>query len=325
MRQHHVDRAERLLRKLKSELGAVLSDALDDDKVVEVMRNPDGSCWIERLGEPITPCGEMDDLQALALIRTVASYMERTVTDDQPIIEATLPIGGERFHGVIPPVTDSPAFSIRKRASLVFTLDDYVASGILSADRAGVLRLAVEQRKNILVVGGTGSGKTTFVNALIAHMVRATPGHRVLVIEDTAEIQCHAPNHVIKRTTINVDMKALLRSSLRMRPDRIVVGEVRGGEAEALVKAWNTGHSGGAATIHANSAIAGIYKLEEYVEEVVSGNKRPAIAEAVDLVVYIEKTATGRKVREIYRVDGLENGNFKLSLSEDEAHEIRAL
>jgi type IV secretion system protein VirB11 len=166
------------------------------------------------------------------------------------------------------------------------------------------LEIAIRDRKNILVAGGTGSGKTTLANALIAEIVQAHPEHRLVIIEDTAEIQCSAENAVLLHATDNVDMLRLLKATMRLRPDRILVGEVRGPEALALLKAWNTGHPGGVATVHANSAAAGLIRMEQLIAEATPTPIPVLIGEAVDLVVSIVKTPIGRKVHEILQVLG---------------------
>src|SRR5262249_30355730 len=155
-------------------------------------------------------------------------------------------------------------------ATRIFTLADYADAGTITSRQRDLIREAALNRKNILVVGGTGSGKTTLVNAIIHLISQEMPGERLLILEDTAEIQCSAPNHVFKRTTDVIDLRRLLRSTMRYRPDRIFVGEVRGGECLDLLKAWNTGHPGGVATVHANGARGGLTRLENLVAEVTT-------------------------------------------------------
>ena len=175
---------------------------------------------------------------------------------------------------------------------------------------------AIKDRKNILVVGGTGSGKTTFTNAIIDMIVRVNPEHRIVIIEDTAEIQCSAKNNVILRATEKTDMLVLLKATMRLRPDRILVGEVRGREALDLLKAWNTGHPGGCATVHANSATAGLIRIEQLIAEGTTADMRDLIAEAVNIVVFIEKTAEGRKIKEVIKVEGFdrEKQTYKIDI-----------
>lgn len=287
-------------RKILRELGATVVAALEDDSVIEIMLNSDGRLWVDRLGEGMSCVGEMSAPNAMALLGTIADGLETIVTKNSPILEGELPVDGSRFEGLIPPVVARPTFTIRKKALMVFTLDDYVSRGIMDDAQRAVIREAVVNKKNILVVGGTGSGKTTLTNAIIAEMVALTPHDRLVIMEDTAEIQCTAENAVILRTSIDINMQALLKATMRLRPDRIIVGEVRGAEALALLKAWNTGHPGGIATLHANSADGGLVRLEQLIAEAgVHADMKALIDEAVDLVIFIEKQGVKRVISEI--------------------------
>jgi type IV secretion system protein VirB11 len=293
--------------KLGRDLGAVLSTALEDPRTIEVLLNPDGRLWQERLGEPMHCIGHMDASRAEAIIKTVASHLGKQVTREAPLLEGELPDGGGRFAGQLPPVVAAPAFAIRKPAIKLLTLDDYVEQGALSASHCGVLKAAVKARRNVLVIGGTGSGKTTFVNALIAHMVEAEPNERLVILEDTREIRCSAQNAVQYHSAPAVSMTELLRATLRMRPDRILVGEVRGPEALDLLMAWNTGHEGGASTVHANSARAGLVRLQMLcsMHRDAPAAIEPLIAEAVDVLVHITRSPSGeRRVDEVLEVLG---------------------
>jgi type IV secretion system protein TrbB len=303
------EQAKRLREKIERELGETIVGALSDPKVVEVMLNADGTLWIDVLGDGMRDTGiAMSAMQAENLLRTIASALDIVVNADHPILEGILPLDGSRFAGVLPPVSIRPVFSIRKRAGLIFTLDDYVENASCSHEQADIIRRAIAARKNILVVGSTGSGKTTFANALLDEISNVHREQRVVIIEDTAELQCSARNHIALKTSDGVDMTRLLRTTLRMRPDRIVVGEVRGAEALALLKAWNTGHPGGVATIHANNARAGLVRLEQLIAEANVPPQPQLIAEAVDLLVSIVRTPGGRRINEIVRVDGYTPG-----------------
>jgi type IV secretion system protein TrbB len=255
--------------------------------------------------------GTMAAATAESFIATVASTLRGTVTRENPILECELPLNGERFEALIPPVVKAPTFTIRRKASAVFTLADYERQGIMTAGQRMRIERAVAERQNILVVGGTGSGKTTLTNAIIDQMVKASPQHRLVIIEDTAEIQCTAENAVLLRATDTVDMQRLLKATMRLRPDRIIVGEVRGGEALALLKAWNTGHPGGACTVHANHARAGLTRLQQLIAEVSQTPMPALIGEAVDLIVSIVKTETGRRIREVVAVEGFDGANYR--------------
>lgn len=298
---------------LRSAFGPVICAALSDPSVVEIMQNPDGKLWIERAGQGRLTRGTIiTSAQAERIIRLVASLSGRDATRDDPIVSAELPIGGQRFEGILPPVVTAPAFAIRNPAARVFELSDYVTAGTMTGDQANTLASAVRERQNILIVGGTGSGKTTLANALLAEVAKT--GDRVLILEDTRELQCEANDQVALRTQPSVAMRQLVRSTLRLRPDRIVVGEVRGGEALDLLKAWSTGHPGGIATVHANSAGDGLDRLEQLVGEVVANVPRKLIATAVDIIVGIENQNGLRRVTDILGVLGCDGagGTYRL-------------
>ena len=297
---------------LRTAFGSVICDALVDPAIVEIMQNPDGSLWLERSGEGRKCAGEViAPDQAERIVRLVASLSGFDATREQPIVSAELPIGGQRFEGLLPPVVKTPSFAIRNHAASIFTLDDYVDAGSISPSNASALKQAIEMRKNILIVGGTGSGKTTLANACLEVVARS--GDRVLILEDTRELRCAARDCVALRTQPFVRMGDLVRSTLRLRPDRIIVGEVRGGEALDLLKAWSTGHPGGIATVHANSAADGLDRLEQLVGEVVANVPRKLISTAVDVVVGIENRKGVRRVKDILRVlSNDQNGGYRL-------------
>jgi len=301
----------RLIRSLEAVLGLPICAALADDTVVEIMRNPDGRLFVERLGRGIEPMGEMPAGSAELIIGSVAHALGRELHDGQPIISGELPLGRHRFEGLLPPVVAGPTFSIRRHASRLIGLDEYFEEGIISPGHLEAIGRAIAARRNIVVAGGTGSGKTTLVNAIIAEMVKIAPHQRLVVLEDTAEIQCTAQNTVALHTSETIDMAQLLRSTLRLRPDRIIVGEVRDGAALTLLKAWNTGHPGGVTTIHANSALSALRRLEQLTAEVSQQPLREVIADAVDLVISVERTTHGRRVHEVLCVEGLREGQYR--------------
>jgi len=301
----------RVKEKLMREMGPIVSRLLQEPDVVEILLNPDHSLWVERLGQEMEVVGKMPANQAEALMTTVASTLKTVMTAQNPILECELPFDGSRFEALIPPVVSAPTFTIRKKAQKIFTLDDYVESGIMSAAQKETLINAVKERKNILVVGGTGTGKTTLSNAILHAIAEYTPDHRCILIEDTAELQPKNKNVVVMRTSQEVTMLGLLKATMRLRPDRIIVGEVRGGEALSLLKAWNTGHPGGVATVHANNALAGLTRVEQLISEASTTPMASLIAEAVDVVVCIAKHNGSRVIREIISVTGYENGQYQ--------------
>lgn len=302
-------------RMLRTALGGAIADWLADPQVIEIMLNPDGRLWVDRLGEGISATDSlMTPADGERIIRLVAHHVGAEVHRGAPRVSAELPEGGERFEGLLPPVVAAPAFAIRKPAVAVFTLADYVAASIMAGGEADILRRAVTERLNILVAGGTGTGKTTLTNALLAEI--AGSDDRIVLIEDTRELQCAAPNLVALRTKDGVaSLSDLVRSSLRLRPDRIPIGEVRGAEALDLLKAWGTGHPGGVGTIHAGSAIGALRRMEQLIQEAVITVPRALLAETIDLVAVLVRDGTGRRLSELARVDGLDaaTGEYRLT------------
>lgn len=278
---------------------------LDDPKVIEVMLNPDGCLWVDHLGEGRSYTGyKVAPANAERVIYLVASSTGAVCSADAPVLSAEFPGSGNRFQGLLPPVVSAPAFTIRKKALMVFTLENYVESGIMSSEQKNSIVQAVHFKKNILIVGGTGSGKTTLANAVL-HEIAGT-NDRIVIIEDTLELQCTAPDTVFLRSREHVSMNELLKATMRLRPDRIVVGEVRGPEALTLLKAWNTGHPGGCATVHANSARGGLTRLEQLIQEAIPTPQKELIAEAVHLIIYMERFQNGRRIKEVVSVAGLD-------------------
>ena len=304
----------RSLQMLRTAFGPALLAALSDADVVEVMLNPDGRVWVDRLahGLALTP-HKLAPADGERIVRLVAHHVGQEVDENRPRVSAELPETGERFEGLLPPIVRAPSFAIRKPAVSVFTLDDYVAAGVMRADQADGLRSAVAGRRNILVVGGTSSGKTTLVNALLAEM--ADSGDRIILIEDTRELQCAAPNTVALRTRDGaVTLTDLVRSALRLRPDRIPIGEVRGAEALDLVKAWGTGHPGGVGTLHAGSATGALNRLEQLIQEAVLTPPRALIAETIHVIAVLAGRGAARRLVELSTVDGLDvDGRYRLA------------
>ena len=303
---------DRLTTMLATALGDVAGGLLLDDSIIELMLNPDGKLWIDRLGQGRSFTGHtMTPADAERVIFIVASSVGLTCNKDTPILSAELPRSGSRFQGILPPIVQRPTFTIRKKAVKIFTLEDYVCQEILKPTHADIIRHAIASRKNILIAGGTGSGKTTLTNAILNEI--AATQDRVVIIEDTQELQCNADDCVSLRTKEEcASMTDLLRATMRLRPDRIVIGEVRGPEALALLKAWNTGHPGGCATLHADSAERALSRLEQLVFEAGISAANRLIAEAVNLIVFIEKHGVSRQVREILALHGVSGDSYQL-------------
>ena len=303
---------------LRTALGPAIAAWLEDPSVGEVMLNPDGRLWVDRLAGGLEDTGErLAAPDGERIIRLVAHHVGAEVHADSPRISAELPGTGERFEGLLPPVVAGPAFAIRRPAVAVFTLGNYVEAGIMSGAQAEVMRKAVRARANILVAGGTSTGKTTLVNALLAEV--ALTGDRVVLIEDTRELQCAAPNLVALRTKDGAaSLTDLVRSALRLRPDRIPIGEVRGGEALDLIKAWGTGHPGGVGTLHAGSALGALRRLDQLVQEAVVTVPRALIAETIDLIAVLAGRGSARRLSELAEVQGLDaHGDYRLTPAGD--------
>jgi len=327
---------QRLETKLKRELGDTILELLEGDLVEDIVLNPDSGIWAKHMGSGFRRVGQMSGSQAICAMNTIAAMRAMILNYERPVLETELPLDGSRFEGLIPPVVRHPVFAIRRRPKRIFTLKQYEQSGILTdksdplnrlrrrenfADQlvglshAEVIRAAVAARKNILTVGSTGSGKTTLTNAILDAIAVTSPLDRVISIEDTTELQCAVENYVDLRAVGSVTMLDCLRACMRLKPTRIVVGEVRGAEAHTMLKAWNTGHPGGAATVHANDALSGLIRLESLVAEATSAPQQQLIAEAIDLVVFIDEESSltaGRKVREVALVTGYRDGRYQL-------------
>ena len=303
---------------LRTALGPSIAAWLEDPIIVEVMLNPDGRLWVDRLSGGLADTGErLAAADGERIVRLVAHHVGAEVHPASPRVSAELPETGERFEGLLPPVVTAPAFAIRKPAIAVFTLDDYVAAGIMAEVQAETLRKAVRERRNILVAGGTSTGKTTLTNALLAEVAKTTD--RVVLIEDTRELQCSSPNLVALRTKDGVaSLSDLVRSSLRLRPDRIPIGEVRGAEALDLLKAWGTGHPGGIGTIHAGTALGALRRLEQLIQEAVVTVPRALIAETIDVIAVLSGRGVDRRLAELARVEGLKpDGDYLIRLEGD--------
>ena len=304
---------------LRTALGPAIAAFLEDPAIVEVMLNPDGRLWIDRLSTGLADTGErLSAADGERIVRLVAHHVGAEVHAGAPRVSAELPETGERFEGLLPPVVAAPAFAIRKPAVAVFTLDDYAAAGIMTPAQAVLLRRAVAERRNILVAGGTSTGKTTLTNALLAEVAKTAD--RVVLIEDTRELQCQAPNLVALRTKDGVvSLSDLVRSSLRLRPDRIPIGEVRGAEALDLLKAWGTGHPGGIGTIHAGTGIGALRRLEQLIQEAVITVPRALIAETINVVAVLTGRGGQRRLSELVQVTGLgQAGDYAISPAGDQ-------
>ena len=303
---------ERDKQQIKSLMLGPLWDHFCDPKTVELMVNADGTLWVEKLGQSSQAVAKIDEAAVRSIILNVSGFHNQVVSASNAVCEGEFPIDGSRFEGLLPPISSAPCFSLRKKATAIFTLSQYVDSRIMTEVQHNIITQAVVEHKNILVIGGTGSGKTTLINAIIQEMVDKCPQDRVIIIEDTGEIQCAAKNHLQLRANMHTSMTDLLRATLRLRPDRILVGEVRGPEALDLLDAWSTGHPGGCATLHANSALAGLDRLKSLVtrNKAAPDTIEPLIGDTVDLVINIARDHGGRRIKEILKVNGWKGSEY---------------
>ncbi len=289
---------ERLLKNLEHNCGDLILSALNDLEIIEIMLNPDGKLWIERYGKNQEYIGDIPIYQSKLILSLVASALDITVNAQNPVVEGSFPLDGSRFEGTYPPIVLAPSFTIRKKANKIITLSEYLEAGTITKEVIPIIQNAISQRKNIMVVGGTSSGKTTFVNAVINELYNLCPDDRLIILEDTAELQSKSPNTVFLLTSelAKIDMRSLTKICMRYAPKRILVGEVRDGSALELLKLWNTGHPGGIGTFHADGANEALERLEELVEEAGNGEKRRLIGRAVDLIIFMEKTKENQRI-----------------------------
>ena len=298
---------DRTLQGIEFNCGPLIMNALHDPAVIEIMLNPDGAVWIERYGHEQECIGKLGIAQGKLILSLVASALKTQVDALHPVLEGSFPLDGSRFEGVFPPVVGPGAsFSLRKKASRIITLPEYLEQGVIGQEIPKIIRKAILARKNIVVVGGTSSGKTTFVNAVIHELDQLCPHDRLLILEDTAELQSSSKNSVFFLTSdvARIGMRQLTRVCMRYAPRRIIVGEVRDASALELLKLWNTGHPGGIGTFHADSAMEALERLEELVEEAGVGQKQKLIGRAIDLIIFMEKSQDNiRRLSSIIEVE----------------------
>jgi P-type conjugative transfer ATPase TrbB len=304
-----------LKQKLWREYGDVITESLASDEIIEIMLNPDGGLWVQHKTHGLIFCGyEVSAIQATNLVGTIASLQNKIINEEYPILECELPFLGHRFEALIPPIVSSPIFCIRKKAKEIFSLNDYVNQHIISHQQAQLLREAIYLRKNVVVIGGSGTGKTTFANALLREMaMQCGNSQRIIVLEDTRELQSGFSNTVFLQTEHKIDFHHLLRAALRLRPDRICMGECRGVEMLTLLKCWNTSTPGGLTTLHANSASAALNRIQEMAAESGYYPKPQLIVESINIIVSLSFHPTkGRVVNDISEVAGYSSQDFQL-------------
>jgi pilus assembly protein CpaF len=282
-----------------------------DESISEIMGNPDASWWCERDGKMQQESAvSFDASKLLTGLEVIANQLGKKLDEDNPSLHAQLP-DGSRLAAWIPPIVrPSPALAIRKFTSRRFTIDDLIVRGTLTRALADFLGEQIACGKTLLISGGTGTGKTTLLRILADFI----PDHeRIVVIEDTPELHIRKPNTVAAGAQTDtfktqVPFETLLKDALRFRPDRIILGEVRGVEARTLLDSFNTGHSGSLATIHANSAEKALCRFANLVmrghAQTTFSDTEAEIGEAVDFVVHVERQPGRRAIREVLRLNG---------------------
>lgn len=307
----------RLYEKLCHDLGQKIQSMIEDKDIHEIMLNPDGNLWVDSVSQGLVQLGNLTQVQSFSIINDIAGIHNFVVNHSDPKLETQLPffkfMRGERFTAQVPPIVSAPCFTIRKKTETVFSLADYVFTKRMVEGQSNILKTLIQERKNILVCGGPGSGKTTVTNALINEAIQSDERQRFIILEDTPEIVCVAPNTVSMVTSDNVTLRELLRAAMRMRPDRILIGEVRGAETHDMLKAWNTGCPGGICTVHANGAEEAIQRITDLAME--AGLVSPPIGlvlQTVDAIVSVIRVQSEKGfINEILSLEGYQNGKFE--------------
>jgi type IV secretion system protein TrbB len=311
------------LESLRTNFGLLICARLDDPAVTDVMLNDDGTLYEDRAGAGMSMIGRMHSDDAMAVINLVASTAGEIVNRKNPVFEGELPIRGARFIAFVPPIVARPSFSIRLPATKVFSFDDYVAARIMTRKQADVIEDAIWQEQNILVSGGTKSGKTTLLNAVFLALSEIYPRKRVCLIEEIVELQVQQPNVLRLRTGANVDQQDLLRRLMRCRPDIIGFGEVRDKAAVQLMYAANTGHGAIISTTHANTPRSAPQRIEDLSAAALppGDSLRRQVAASLGIIVGMSRIDPAdlkegepeRRVTEIIKVEGVENGAYVFS------------
>lgn len=315
------EQEQKRIHTLANSMGQKILEYMSDSNIAELALNTDCKLWIDTFTDGWIDTGlVVRPSTAKRIILGVAAMAATTIDmDNKPFLEAELKPCSLwpkcRFQAELPDIVDNPSFNIRKHGKNIFSLDDYVRQGTMSQRQKDIIVEAIHRHANIIAAGGTSSGKTTLLNAILREI--SATGDRLVIIEDTPELQCTAPNHVnLKTQKPFIDMNELLRMSLRISPRRIVVGEVRGKEALTMLKAWNTGHDGGCATLHSDSALESLYRLEQMVSEISITPQQRTISQAVDIVIYIKKEGVKRVIKEIIKVNGYDHVNQEYKIEQ---------
>lgn len=307
---HSAEFIDRAMKTFGFSIGSQIQSFLNDPRIIEINLNTDGRLWIDMYEVGRKYSGyDLSSERAKQIIYQTAHLTEKVCNEKTPFLSCELPGDGSRFQGILPPATPYPIFTIRKHASKHMTLQDYVDAGIMTPAQMLRIKEGVVNKENIIASGGTQTGKTTLLNAILNDI--AATNDRLAILQEVPELKCQAEDIFYLNTADNVaTMNDLLHVTLRMTPRRIIVGEVRGDEALDLLEAWNTGHKGGCCSIHANTAFSVLLRLEQLVSRVSKSPQQYTIGEAVDLIVHMELYGAKRRIKEIIEVKGYDHGRY---------------
>lgn len=302
---------ERLLEKLTREIRGPIQTALSDKQVMEIVCNADGGVWQLDNRNAWTKIDQISQAKADSILSTVAALTDNIINHKNPQLQCAFPIDGSRLQGLSPPAVKSPIFDIRKHSKVIFSIEDYVEANIISSLQAEIISQAVIERKNILISGGTCSGKTTLAKTIIelANKLGASD-ERFVIIEDTKELHCNAKNAVAIHAYTRDLLSTFTQAAMRLRPDRVILGEVRGREAYDLMYLLNSGHPGSFTTIHANNARLALHKFLMLARESGEDVHPQRVVECFDIVISIKRTECGIRVQEIKKVLGYAGSDF---------------
>jgi type IV secretion system protein VirB11 len=302
-----------VLVPLLAETAGALLPYLEDPAVMEIMANPDERLFIERFGVGIARVPDLDAATLDTFLRCVASLVHAEWRESSPSLHAALPALGLRIQAERPPLAPGPMMTLRKHPQQVFPLDDFEAKGILTHTERDILESAIAEGKTVLISGSTGSAKTSLLNALL-HALQDS-GKRIFLLEDDPELRCDAENTASLHTLDGdggvgrITMTELVKKALRHRPDLLIIGEVRDGAALDMLKGFQTGHPG-LASVHAESALGTLLRLEQLVQEVSVDPQRALIAEAVDVIVHLARQGRSWRVTGLLAVEGLRGQEY---------------
>lgn len=306
-----LEQQERLLEKLSREVSGPIQAALADKEVIEIVCNSDGSIWKLSQNNGWKEIDRISPAKADSILSTVAALTENIINSKNPQIQCVFPLDGSRLQGLLPPAVTAPIFDIRKHSAHIFSIEEYIAANIMTKDQAEIIKQAVIGRKNILISGGTCSGKTTLTKTIIDLAAQlGAPGERFVIIEDTRELYCTAKNTVSIHAYTRDMLSQFTQSAMRLRPDRVILGEVRGREAYDLMYLLNSGHPGSFTTIHANNARLALHKFLMLARESGEDVHPQRVVECFDIVISIKRTHTRLQVDEVAKVQGLKGIDF---------------